>query len=159
IDTESHWMGIKHFGVRAILGELDVAVERMAGKVARYRSRIVVAADHGMSDAPVTAKHHFKPSADLFGTLRWGPSGDDRLLYFHLRDGAEERFRELIKAHYGDRFLLISIEEAEQIHLFGPGPISPLVRERFGDLLLLSSGADVIEYVLAGQIGKRVDLN
>jgi hypothetical protein len=158
IDTESHWMGIKHFGVRAILGELEVSVERLARKVAN-RARVVVAADHGISDAPVTAKHHFKPSSDLFGTLRWGPSGDDRLLYFHLQDSAEARFRELIKAHYGDRFFLISVDEAEQIELFGPGPISPVVRERFGDLLLISSGPDVIEYVLAGQIGKRVDLN
>jgi hypothetical protein len=158
IDTESHWMGSKHFGVRAIVNELEVAVERLAAGVDGH-ARIVVAADHGMVDAPINAKHHFKPSPDLFGTLRWGPSGDDRVMYFHLQPGAEARFRDLLAAHYGDRFALLTVGEAEALELFGPGPISPLVRDRFGDLILISTGADVIEYILTGQVGKRVDLN
>ncbi len=158
IDSESHYLGVKHFGVRSVVNELDREIERLAQGV-EGRARIVVSADHGLLDTPVTAKHHFKPSADLFGTLQCGPSGDDRLLYFRLQDGAEDRFRERIKAHYGDRFLLITIEEAERYGLFGPGPISPVVRDRFGDLLLISAGVDVVEYVLTGQIGRRVDLN
>jgi hypothetical protein len=158
IDAESHYLGIKHGGVRAVLNELDREIERLADNVGG-RARIVVAADHGLLDTGDSYKHAFKPSTDLFGTLRSGPSGDDRVLYFHLQSGAEERFIEWVKPHYGNRFFLISVDDAERHHLFGPEPIAPAVRGRFGEVMLLSKGTDVIEYVLSGQIGRRVDLN
>jgi hypothetical protein len=158
IDAETHWLGLKHHGVQAVVNELNVVVERIA-RCTSDRARIVVAADHGLIDTPVAARHSFRPSADLFSMLRYGSSGDDRVLYFHLRDGAEERLRKRFKTQYGDRFFLITVAEAEELQLFGPGPIAPAVRDRFGDVVLISAGPDVIEYVLTGHVGRRVDLN
>lgn len=158
IDTETHWLGVRHEGVRSAVNELNRFVAMLAEGVAG-QARIVLAADHGLLDASVTARHWIKPSEQLFSAVRHSLSGDDRVLYFHLRDGVEERFRAWLKAQYGDRFLLLSLAEAEELELFGPGPISPVVRERFGDLLMVSAGADVIEYVPTARIGRRVDLN
>ncbi|HLZ09369.1 MAG TPA: alkaline phosphatase family protein [Chloroflexota bacterium] len=158
IDTECHYLGLGHPDVLAIVNELSRIVEQLANGL-KGRARIVVAADHGMLDAPVSARHGFKPSADIFDALRFGPSGDDRVLYFHLREGADERFRRRITAQYGDRFFVITIAEAEQLRLFGPDPIALNVRDRFGDLVMISSGEDMIEYAPGGHVGHRVDLN
>jgi hypothetical protein len=144
--------------VRGVVNELNRLVERLTEGV-RGRARVVVSADHGLLDASVSARHAIKPSDELFGALRFASSGDDRVLYLHVRPGAEERFRQRFKAQYGDRFYLISVDEAEQYQLFGPGPIAPAIRERFGDFVVISSGVDVIEYVPTARVGRRVDLN
>lgn len=158
IDAEAHYLGVRHPGVRAVVGEMNGVVERLAAGMGKS-TRLVLCADHGLLDAPVSARHSLKPTADLFNLLRCTPSGDDRVQYFHLCDGAEERLRERLKARFGDSFLLLRIGEAEEQGLFGPDPISPRVRDRFGDLLLVSAGADVVEYVPSRQVGRRVDLN
>jgi hypothetical protein len=158
IDTEAHFLGVGHQDVRAIVNELSRVVEQLAGGL-DGRARIVVAADHGMLDSPVSARNGFKPSSDIFDALRFGPTGDDRVLYFHLREGAEERFRRRVKAQYGDRFYVITVAEAERLQLFGPDPIESNVRDRFGDLVMISGGVDMIEYAPGGHIGHRVDLN
>ena len=158
IDSETHFLGTRHAGVRAVLNELNRIVERLAAAIGS-NTRIVLSADHGLLDASVTARQWIRPSDDVFGTLRYPPSGDDRVLYFHLRDGVEDRLRQKLKAQYGDRFFLLSVAEAEAQQLFGPGPISSRVRDRFGDFVLISSGVDVIEYVPGSRIGRRVDLN
>jgi hypothetical protein len=158
IDSEEHFLGVGHPDVLALVNELSRVVEQLAHGL-DGRARIVVAADHGMLDSPVSARNGFKPSADIFDALRFGPTGDDRVLYFHLREGAEERFRRRVKAQYRDRFYVITVAEAEQLQLFGPGPIAPNVRDRFGDLVMISSGVDMIEYAPGGHVGHRVDLN
>jgi hypothetical protein len=69
-----------------------------------------------------------------------------RVLYLHVKDGAEDRVRELIRKTFGDRFLLISADEAEALELLGPGPLSSATRNRTGDLIAISAGPDVIAY-------------
>lgn len=158
IDAEAHYLGVGHHGVRAVVGELSRAVERLAGGIGP-RGRIVLCADHGLLNAPVAARHALKPSPDLLGLLRFTPSGDDRVQYLHPEPGAEGRLRELLKARLGDDFFLLTIEEAEGEGLFGPDRIAPSLRERFGELVLISKGVDVVEYVPSRQVGHRVDLN
>jgi hypothetical protein len=158
IDAEEHWQGVESGDVLGVVNELSRLVERLATALAG-RGRIVVAADHGMLDAPVASRHGIKPSDELFTALRFGPSGDDRVLYFHLRPGSEDRVRQRIKARYGARFLLLTVEEAESIQLFGPAPIPPGLRDRFGDLILLANGQDMIESAPGGRVGRRADLN
>src|SRR5439155_16170752 len=56
IDTEAHFLGVGHHDVRAIVNELSRVVEQLAGGL-DGRARIVVAADHGMLDSPVSARN------------------------------------------------------------------------------------------------------
>jgi hypothetical protein len=158
IDAETHFLGVRHHGVRAVVNELDRAVEQLALGL-RENCRLVVSADHGLLDAPVTARHGYKPSSEFLTALRYGTSGDDRVVYFHLRDGVWDSLFQRLKSQFADRFLLVTTEEAERLQLFGPGPTAPTIRDRFGDAILISSGTDVIEYVRTGQVSRRVDLN
>ncbi|MCS6800498.1 MAG: alkaline phosphatase family protein [Chloroflexota bacterium] len=145
IDLEAHYHGVFHPMVGTAIAELSRQVERLARSL-NGRSRIVITADHGLLDTPVTARHYLRPSAGLFEALRFPPSGDSRVLYLHVRDGAADRVRAWFHHHYGSRFLVISTDEAERLELFGPGPLSSHTRARLGDLIVISTGTDVIEY-------------
>lgn len=153
IDLEAHRSGTRQQGVRAALGELEHEVERLAEGLAGS-GRIVLSADHGLLDTPAAATHWMRPSVDLFDVLRVPPSGDARVMYLHVRDGAGERLRRSFRASYGERFFLISVEEAEQLELFGPGPLAPHTRTRLGDLIVVSSGVDMIEYAPTRSTGR-----
>jgi hypothetical protein len=54
---------------------------------------------------------------------------------FHVHQAARRDFAEQFLARFGDRMVLVSIDEAEQMELFGPGPFSPRARPRFGDFI------------------------
>lgn len=49
-------------------------------------------------------------------------------------------------SRFGDRFLAITLEEAEALELLGPGAIPQPARERLGDLIVISAGDDVVDY-------------
>jgi hypothetical protein len=153
IDNQGHRHGMGRPPVRAALRELGLQMERLAAGLSGH-GRIVLSADHGLLDAPVNARHRLIPSYDLMAALRFPPSGDARVLYFHLRNGADSGTLQTLGQHLGERFLLISVDEAEGLELFGPDPISTLTRSRLGDLIAISKGHDVIEYEPAGVIGR-----
>ena len=153
IDGLAHAHGIEGPEVRAAIAETNREIECLHGRLGG-RGRIVLSADHGFLDSPVGARHQIRPSEPLMGLLRFPPSGDSRVLYFHVRQGFEGRFREKFRQRFGERFLLITLEEADSAGLFGPGLLSPTTRARLGDLIAISRGPDVIEYCATGGVGR-----
>ena len=145
IDGVVHAHGTRHPEVKAALRNLDRALERLWQGLGG-RARIVLTGDHGFLDVPGPLRHQIRPSHPLMASLRFPPSGDTRVMFLHTRDGAEERVRRHFRQRFGDRFLLITIEDAEALELFGPGALSPTTKERLGDLMALSNGPGVIEY-------------
>jgi hypothetical protein len=145
VDETVHRCGVGHPQVRSALIDLDRQLERLKTGLSGS-GRMVLSADHGFLDVAEGAKHQIRGSDPLLESLRFTPSGDARVLYLHVRDGAHERVRARFRERFGERFLLITVDEAEALDLFGPGPISPLTRRRMGDLIAISAGTDVIEY-------------
>ena len=74
------------------------------------------------------------------------PSGDVRVLYFHLLEGRHYRFRELFEERFGERFVLLDAEDAERLRLFGPDDLTEECRHRVGDMVAISLGRDVMRY-------------
>ncbi|MDO8673947.1 MAG: alkaline phosphatase family protein [Dehalococcoidia bacterium] len=149
VDLEAHWHGVAHPAVRGVILYLNRQIERLAASVSD-RARIVLTADHGLLDAPIEAKRWIKPSAELFESLLFPPSGDSRVMFLHQREGAGEQLCQRFRKRFGDTFFLISTDEAEQVELLGPGSISPETRSRVGDFMLISRGEGVIKYVSHG---------
>lgn len=145
IDNSAHAYGIGHREVQAALAELELEIERLRCELDGH-GRIVLSADHGFLDAPEGVRHQITSWDGLRASLDSPPSGDSRVLYFHVRDASHLRVRQYFRRRFGERFLLLTIEDAERLQLFGPHPASPLTRSRMGDLLAISMGADVIEY-------------
>ena len=157
IDEAAHAFGLERSEVRGAVMEMDRAVQGLADRLGG-RARIVVTADHGFLDAPQAARHQIGPAHPLRGFLRSSPSGDARVMYFHLRAHVEEPFRRNFKQMLGDRFFLISTDEAERTQLFGPGELAPETRQRLGDVMAISSGADILDYHQGGGLGRMASL-
>ena len=103
-------------------------------------------ADHGGLDASGDDIHLVNASDPLMGLLEREPSGDSRVIYFHVRKGEERRFQEAFRDRFGERFLLLTVDEAEEMELLGPGRLSDETRRRLGALVAVSLGPDVFLY-------------
>lgn len=153
IDDTAHAYGLARPEVRAALYDLDRSVERLAEGLAG-KGRLLVTADHGFLDSGEGCRHEIRFYDDLLPLLRYPPSGDARVMYLHARPGTRGRIRDYFYRRFGDRFLVITVEEAEELSLFGAGPLSETFRGRVGDLVAISHGADALEYRPAGGNGK-----
>ena len=145
IDAAAHELGTGHTTVAALVDELDGELHRLAAHLPD-RATVAVTADHGLLDADDGESHWIVPGDGLDSLLRREPSGDTREAYFAVADGATEEFARAFRQRLGDRFVLLTTFETEDLGLFGPDPLSDVSRERLGDFVALSLGRDVIRY-------------
>ena len=145
VDHAGHEFGYSDPRTLAAATALDQAlqglVERLSG-----RARVVLTADHGGLDSAIDRRHMLRASDPLVQLLKHAPSGDSRVVYFDVREGDEGEFQQVFRARFGDRFFLITVEEAEALELFGPGPLSDETRRRLGTFVAVSAGPDVLLY-------------
>jgi hypothetical protein len=64
--------------------------------------------------------------------------------YFHVRDGCAVTFATRFRERFGERFALLTIDEAEESRLFGPGQLADPARARIGDYVGIALGGDVL---------------
>lgn len=145
VDLNCHAHGTGHTSVRAAIQQIDLQVERLSTNLPDSAT-LVLTADHGHLGADKGQTHTIKQSDRLVELLEAEPSGDKRVVQFHVRDGAEPSFRDLFRERYDDRFALLTVDEAEELQLFGPGRLATETRRRLGSLMAISIGADVIRY-------------
>jgi hypothetical protein len=157
IDDEAHRCGIGRPEVQAALADMNRELERLARGIGG-RGRLGVSAHHGFLDANKSERHQIRWSDQLMAYLRFPPSGDARVMYLHIREGAEAPVRQYFRHRFGEKFLVLTVGEAEALGMFGPGPLSSETRRRVGDLLLISTGRDVIEYRPPGGNTNRIML-
>lgn len=153
IDETAHTYGLTRPELSAALTDLDREMERLADGLAG-KARLLLTADHGFLDSGEGCRHEIRFYDPLLGLLWHPPSGDARVLYLHCKPGARGRIRDYFYRRFGNRFLVITTEEAEELRLFGPDPLSESARGRVGDMVAISSGADAIEYRGAGGNGR-----
>jgi hypothetical protein len=134
IDTACHKRGVGDPYVYSLIQQIDAQLTRLAGMVPKS-TRIVVTADHGLIDVPLSNHLPIFPGDPLLELLEAPPSGDARMPLFHVRPTARQAFVDLFQQRYAHSFTLLSIEEAEELELFGPKPWAPVARRRFGDFV------------------------
>ena len=158
VDTMAHRMGWARPEVLRAMREMDSHMERLASSLGSG-ARLAVTADHGFMDAEPRNRHSFKPTRQIQPLLRVAPSGDARVIYLHTLSWAKERVRRYLEPRFGERFVVVDTEDAIAIGLFGPDDIGEEVRERFGDIMVISMGADVLEYNPGRGPGRMLLLN
>lgn len=125
----------------AALAQLDAALEELDRP-----SRLVVTADHGHLDVGPGEYHPIAPGAPILATLRCPPSGDVRTLYWHVRPGEDDAFRQCFERDYGQHAFLLSTDQVEQLGLFGPEPLSEETRARVGDYTSIAIGGVIMRW-------------
>lgn len=158
VDSEAHLYGMTRPQVQRALAEVEREIERLAGLVGD-RARIVVTADHGFLDAPPPRRHTLRVNRQLQPMFRLMPSGDARVMYLYTLEWARERVRRYFEQRFDQVFMVVDMEDAIKIQLFGPTEPTDETRERLGDLVVVSSGADILEYNASRGSGRMLKLN
>ncbi|MCI0438284.1 MAG: alkaline phosphatase family protein [Chloroflexi bacterium] len=145
VDFNAHACGVRHSRTRAQAREVNEELERLAERLPR-NARLVATADHGLLDAAREQAREIPHTDELLRCLRKEPSGDRRVMYFDVREDELSAFERLFSERFGERFVLVSTADAEQLELFGPGKLSAATRNRLGNLIAISRGADLLDY-------------
>jgi hypothetical protein len=146
IDTGCHHHGISDPGVEQLVKDIDRELARLASEL-NGRARIVVSADHGLIDVPLTNHMSLFHDSPLMKLLEAPPAGDARLPVFHVREGMHDRFVAAFHERYGSQMALMRTADAERLNVLGAGPMSPLGRRRFGDFIGIAFMDATLHYV------------
>ena len=143
VDEAGHAEGALSGAVQAAFETVDAALERLHAALAG-RARLLVTSDHGMIDVPEEARHRWGREDPLPALLAAAPSGEARAPLFHVRAGQHAAFAALFRERLGERFALLTPDDAAALHLFGPEPLTPETRRRVGDYVAVCAGPDIV---------------
>ncbi|HEC36570.1 MAG TPA: hypothetical protein ENI39_08555 [Anaerolineae bacterium] len=141
-DLLAHLYGPDAEPCRAELRHLARALEEeflaSLPAAAREGALLVILADHGQISSPPQRAVHLSDHPALRRMLFLPPAGESRAAYLYVRPDQAEPLRAYVAEHLADRFVLLETERALAAGLFGAGEITPELRGRLGDFLLLA---------------------
>jgi hypothetical protein len=145
VDAAEHAHGVRSPEVRRTLRHVQRSIERLAEQL-EGRAIVVVTADHGLIDVPQESRQWIMRDDPLMRLLSVPPSCEPRCVAFHVREGELERFAEEFRERFGAEFALLSLDEADELRLFGPDGIAPETRRRLGDYIAVPYGEATMVY-------------
>jgi len=145
VDSMCHKLGADHPSVVPLVEGIGTELERLAEAMGN-RIRIAISADHGLIDVPKSDQALLFAGDPLLELLSVPPSGDARMPVFHVRPGQHAAFEAAFDERYSDRMALVDTPQVERMQLFGPGALSPKVRDRFGDFVAFPFRAATLAY-------------
>jgi len=145
IDSVSHAHGPNSSEALEAAKTVEAEVDRLADGLPA-ETTLIATADHGQIEIPPEANHFLFDGDPMLDLLQAPPSGESRLPLFHLKPGRTRDFIDHFQTRLGKAFALLKLEEIDSLGLFGPGPISPIARNRFGDFAAIPLGPRALEY-------------
>lgn len=106
----------------------------------RENTAIILTADHGQTHTPLNSNQILANHPDLLKHLRLKPTCENRFAFLYLHPGREGAVRDYFSANWPSKFHLITLSEALDAGLFGPGPYHPDLLDRVGDLIAIARG-------------------
>jgi hypothetical protein len=107
---------------------------------ARGRTLLLLKADHGQIHTPKDPYYYLDSHPGLARRLPILPTGENRLVYLHVRPGQMEAVREYLDKTFRGRFAQLDPGYAVECGLFGPGEPHPRLHDRLGDLMAVALG-------------------
>lgn len=131
-DSIAHKKGINHKEAIKHFKELDAKLSRFVKNLSD--TKVIVASDHGLIDAPKNKIIRLKNHPKLQNMLRIPLSGEPRLAYCYVKAGKEKEFENYVKEL--DWCDYMTSNELLKKNFFGPGK-NPQLKERIGDYCLV----------------------
>ncbi len=146
LDHKSHLYGVDHDDCNNLIKELDHQFGRLFSEMPS-NSTIAITADHGLVDVPSNDHIILRKKDRIMEYLKAPISGEPSVPIFHVKDHLENQFLEYFYSEYGKQFTLVSISELEDLKLFGPYPLTPVMRERLGSFIGISVEPFTLQYL------------
>ncbi len=141
IDGICHVYGPSSDTVTAELNNLAYSFEReflqRLSPKAREGTLFFLCADHSQLDTPPNRAIYLRDHPELRDHLLMDFAGESRAAYLYCRNGAMDAARDYLTTRLADRFFVLDSQAALKAGLFGSGNISPEVKHRIGDLIVL----------------------
>ena len=127
--------------VKEELKLLEEAVEKLTAGL--EDTIVFVTADHGHIDTDYVVWQDYPALCDCLVRL---PSLEPRVLNLFVKEGKHEFFETEFNKEFGDKFLLMPMEEAIEKKLFGTGTPHEHFRSMLGDYLAIAISDLTIYY-------------
>jgi hypothetical protein len=157
VDRLAHDIGPTHERVIDLAAAIEEELARLADSIAGS-GKLVVAADHGQVVVHPEKRLGLYDGDPLLALLQVPPSGEGRFPLFHVRPSEQEAFEAMFADRFGQHFILLKIQEADDLQLFGPDGLDPLARQRFGDYLAIPIADHALEYYASRQAWEKAPL-
>lgn len=148
-DKHMHALGAEHACVGDVVRGLNEKLEALVTSLQRagLDAALVISADHG--HVTVQPEHMVVLNWEQLCCLEYaniGVHGKGRHAVFHCRSGRHAEFERAWRrdTRLVTSFVLLTVEEASDLGLFGPDPPKRHVRPRLGDFLAISLGKDTL---------------
>jgi hypothetical protein len=136
LDWTGHRYGVASLSWRLQLAMVDAAAEQLR-ETLPADVRILVVADHGMVDSPLSARIDVDEHPDLLdGVALLG--GEARYRHLYCRGGAVDDVVDAWRERLGDRAEVLTRDDALARGWFGP--VASDVRPRLGDVMVAAHG-------------------
>jgi hypothetical protein len=137
VDNVSHEVGTGHADTLREVAFVDNELGRLSRSLPE-NAKLVVTADHGHLDMPEQRKFLIEPDDPLTDLLVDAPSGDERILMFHVITGQEDKFTSEFQRRFGEHFLLLSAADVLAAELLGPDGVSEFTLPRLGIFMAIA---------------------
>lgn len=127
--------------VKEALENIEANVNKLAGEL--EDTLLIVTADHGHIDNDYVVLQNYPQICDCLVRL---PSLEPRALNFFIKEDKKEIFEKEFRKEFGDKFLLMPMEEAINNNLFGTGKHHENFRAMLGDYLAIATDNVTIYY-------------
>ena len=154
LDRTGHVHGVHSAQWHQGLVAVDEMVARVLDRLGENHL-LVVTADHGMVDCPVSARVSVEglPDFDRVETV----AGEPRLRHVYCRPGGAERLRQSWQDALGDRAYVLTRDEFVGLGLLGP--VDSDYAGRIGDIVVLARGDTVltseVDPIVSGLVGQH----
>ena len=118
----------------------DLFLEPLA-ESAKFKTLLILTGDHGQVATSINPHFNLKNHPNFIRRLHIMPTGENRLVYLHVRAGQLEAVREYIQRTWPGQFSILESAWAIEAGLFGPGSKHRGLLDRVGDLILVANGS------------------
>lgn len=133
-DEDLHDNGCKSIVVKETLKNIEMVVNKLAEGL--EDTLLIVTADHGHIDTDYVVLQDYPKICDCLIRM---PSLEPRVLNFFIKDDKKDIFEKEFKKEFGDKFLLMPMEDAIKKNLFGTGKHHENFRAMLGDYLAIAT--------------------
>ncbi len=101
---------------------------------------LILTADHGSMTTPKDSRYELRRHPELMDALVMQPTCENRLAFFYIKPGQEEKVKAYIEKTWPGEFYLLDSEAALESGLFGDGLVHENATDRLGDLIAVARG-------------------
>jgi hypothetical protein len=142
VDTIAHVIGPLTPEHSAEVAAFDFQFGRLLEALAdRDDTLVLFTADHGHIDSVPEESINLADHPELLSMLKVTPAGERRVMYLHPKAGATLDVAAYARERLRDVAAVMLRDDAVEIGLFGPGPLSERAAGRIGEVLLFPRGS------------------